>query len=585
MAQRAASRRAQRGVALMALLAVAVMVFAYVLTSRLNAASRFVGIDREHNAMVLARAKRALIGYMAQQAAMPGENNPGHLPCPEAPANFGTANEGIEASFCAAPAVGRLPWRTLGLEMLVDSASEPLWYAVSNGWHRPNSTATLTVNSDSRGQLAVDGIANDAVALIIAPGPAMTVLAGGPCSAWSQSRPTAGAPDLRNYLECGNTTSSFVTSSPGNTFNDQVLRVTAADLIPALEAAIADRMQREIAPALRTVYGAVSWGTSAANPLYPFAARFDLPHPGTSGYRGEDGRYQGLLPFNSSSATCGADPRCSATFVTWNTGVGPSVTASGGSILTSSCSFPNASTVRCTGTYAGLGTVTLRMSARASNVAMALRTLAPNNMTVEYGLVPYGPPGPGTSASATFNTDGSANLTLNADVPGLVDGLGFPLNVFFRLTADLGVIADHALLNPADPTTGWFVRNEWYRLVYYAAAQQSTADGLSSGLGCTLAASNCLQFNNTRNIRALLVQTGRSLSNPAGRPNGSLGDYVEYQNGDVGTPWEGIGTVYEQRPMRMSRILIPAINAPFNDRVVLVDWVAPAPTFPLASLP
>jgi hypothetical protein len=37
--------------------------------------------------------------------------------------------------------------------------------------------------------------------------------------------------------------------------------------------------------------------------------------------------------------------------------------------------------------------------------------------------------------------------------------------------------------------------------------------------------------------------------------------------------------------MRMSRILIPAINAPFNDRVVLVDWVAPAPTFPLASLP
>src|SRR3990170_1470868 len=98
---RAASRRAQRGMALMALLAAAVMVFAYVLTSRLNAASRFVGIDREHNAMVLARAKRALIGYMAQQAAMPGENNPGHLPCPEAPANFGTANEGIEASFCA----------------------------------------------------------------------------------------------------------------------------------------------------------------------------------------------------------------------------------------------------------------------------------------------------------------------------------------------------------------------------------------------------------------------------------------------------------------------------------------------------
>jgi hypothetical protein len=570
----------------MALLAVAVMVFAYVLTSRLNAASRFVGIDREHNAMVLARAKRALIGYMAQRASLSAENNPGRLPCPEAPAFFGDpAQEGIAAGNCTLPAVGRLPWRTLGLDKLADAAGEPLWYAVSPGWALPFAGATLTINSDSVGQLTVDGAANSAVALIIAPGPAMTVLAGGACAAWSQSRPAAGPLGVRNYLECANATSppdaTFVTGTPGGSFNDQVLRVTAADLIPALEVVIAERMQREIAPALRTVYGAAGWGTSAANPLYPFAARFDLPHPGTSGYRGEDGRYQGLLPFNSSSATCGADPRCTTNFVTWNTGVGPTVTASGGVIVSSSCNFPNASTAQCSGVFAGLGTVTLTMSTRAQNVAMSLRTLAPNNMTVEYGLLGYGPPEPGTSASGTFNTDGSANLTLNADVPGL----GIGVNVLFRLTADLGVIADHALLNPADPTTGWFVRNEWFRVVYYAAAQQSTADGLSSGLGCTLAASNCLQFNNTRNIRALLVQTGRSLSNPAGRPNGSLGDYVEYQNGDVGTPWEGIGTVYEQRPMRMSRILIPAINAPFNDRVVLVDWVAPAPTFPLASLP
>jgi hypothetical protein len=562
------------------------MVFAYVLTSRLNAASRFVGIDRDSNAMVLARAKRALIGYMAQRASLSAENNPGRLPCPEAPAFFGDpAQEGIAAGNCTLPAVGRLPWRTLGLDKLADAAGEPLWYAVSPGWALPFAGATLTINSDSVGQLTVDGAANSAVALIIAPGPAMTVLAGGACAAWSQSRPAAGPPGVRNYLECANATSppdaTFVTGTPGGSFNDQVLRVTAADLIPALEVVIAERMQREIAPALRTVYGAAGWGTSAANPLYPFAARFDLPHPGTSGYRGEDGRYQGLLPFNSSSATCGADPRCTTNFVTWNTGVGPTVTASGGVIVSSSCNFPNASTAQCSGVFAGWGTVTLTMSTRAQNVAMSLRTLAPNNMTVEYGLLGYGPPEPGTSASGTFNTDGSANLTLNADVPGL----GIGVNVLFRLTADLGVIADHALLNPADPTTGWFVRNEWFRVVYYAAAQQSTADGLSSGLGCTLAASNCLQFNNTRNIRALLVQTGRSLSNPAGRPNGSLGDYVEYQNGDVGTPWEGIGTVYEQRPMRMSRILIPAINAPFNDRVVLVDWVAPAPTFPLASLP
>jgi uncharacterized membrane protein YeiB len=39
VALRVANRRAQRGMALLGLLAVAVMVFAYVLTSRLNAAA------------------------------------------------------------------------------------------------------------------------------------------------------------------------------------------------------------------------------------------------------------------------------------------------------------------------------------------------------------------------------------------------------------------------------------------------------------------------------------------------------------------------------------------------------------------
>ncbi|MEO8717070.1 MAG: hypothetical protein ABI423_02485 [Burkholderiales bacterium] len=570
--RRSMGRRAQRGVALIALLAVAVMAIAYLLTSRLNAASRFVGIDRDSNAMVLARAKRALIGYMAQQAALSGENNPGHLPCPEAPANFGTTNEGIESAFCAAPAVGRLPWRTLGLEKLVDAAGEPLWYAISTGWHRPNSMTTLTINSDSPGQLNLNGATSDVVAVIIAPGPAITVQAGGPCAAWSQARPAAGPPDLRNYLECGNVTGSYVTSSPGNTFNDQVLRVSVADIIPALEAAVADRMQREIAPALRSVYAAASWGTSAGNPLYPFATPF--ANPGTSNYRGVNGTYQGLLPFTSSDAACGADPRCTANFVTWNTGVGPTVTASGGALIAPSCSFPNASTARCTGIYVGAGTVTLRMSARASNLAMALRTLAPGNMTVDYGLVPYTASGSGTSSSGTFNTDGSANLTLNADVPGL----GAGINVFFRLTADLGVIADHALLNPANPTTGWFVRNEWYRLVYYAVAQQSTPNALPA-YGCD--STNCLRYNGVsppRNIRSLLVLAGQSLSNPAARPNGNLADYLEYDNVDLGTR-------YEQRPPRASKVSNPAFNAPFNDRLILVDWIAPNPTFPVAYLP
>jgi hypothetical protein len=572
-----ASRRAQRGVALLGLLAVAVMVFAYVLTSRLNAASMFVGIDRQHNAKVMSRAKQALVGWMAMNAAGT-DDNPGRLPCPEAPGFFGDpAQEGIAAGSCVPPNnVGRLPWRTLGMDRPVDAGGEPLWYAVSPGWSLPGASTT-PINSDAAGQLPFNG--ENVVALIFAPGVAQSVQVGGSCSARAQVRPAAGPPDVRDYLECGNETGAFVASAAGQTFNDQVQAVRTADVVPALEAAIQQRMQREIAPSLRTVYGAANWGTSPGNPIFPFATPFG--DPGTSNFRGVDGQYQGLLPFTSSAAGCGADPRCTSTFVDWDTSPGPSVSISGGGglILSSSCGFPNATTVRCTGVYTAVSPATLRMTVRADNVAMALRTLAPSNITVEYGLLAYGPPAPGSSASGDFNSDGSADLTLRASVPGLVNGLGIALSVLFRITADLGVLADHALLDPTTTgpgATGWFVRNEWYRHTYYAAAQRNTADGLSLGFGCT-ASINCLRFNNTRNIHALLVLTGRALQTQS-RPSSSPQDFGEYQNSDL-------GTIYEQRPIRQSRFAIPSINAPFNDRVVLVDWVAPAPTFPLSSLP
>ena len=182
MARRHASARAQRGAALLALLAVAVMVFGYVLASRLNAASQFVAANRDANARALAQAKRALIGLMATTAANSTEGNPGRLPCPEAPGYYGDpAQEGIAAPNCSLPAVGRLPWRTLGLEKLVDAAGEPLWYVVSPGWAIPSPGANLTINSDTVGQLTLDG--REAVALVIAPGPVMTVQAGSGCAA------------------------------------------------------------------------------------------------------------------------------------------------------------------------------------------------------------------------------------------------------------------------------------------------------------------------------------------------------------------------------------------------------------------
>jgi hypothetical protein len=597
VAPRAASRRAQRGIALLGLLAVAVMVFAYVLTDRLHAASRFVGLDRDQNARVMAQAKRALIGYMALQAAQAGENNPGHLPCPEAPANFGTtnANEGIEASFCAAPAVGRLPWRTLGIEKLVDAAGEPLWYAVSPGWHRPSSATTLTINADSVGNLALDGVANDAVALIIAPGPAIVAQACGGAPGGAQTRPASGPPSVNNYLECGNSVSNFVTNSPGNTFNDQVLRVTVADVMPTLEAAIAERVQREIAPALlAAAYTSAQYsGIPAGAALYPYPVPF--ANPTTSSYLGAAGVWvgvdqppQGLLPFNQINSSCAAPPPCTSLPVTGSVAKVSTGGFGGALVAPANCSS-SPTELLCTGQYQkdGIPAVNVRieMTATFSNVAMGLRTLSANPLSQT--LVEArdnGSSGTWLNPSPTLQEvrmndgsttppRGSVTIRFQATLPN-IDANGWGTIADYRIRIQLAVISDHYLLN-ADPnpvtnplgaSTSWFVRNEWYRDTYYVVALPNTADWLPS-LGCD--SSNCLRFNDnvTRNIRALLVLAGGKLHTQS-RPSPLLSNYIEYENAD------GYVT-FENRPMRLDRIAVPALLAPSNDRVVLVDWISP----------
>ena len=602
MRQRRGSPRTQRGIALLGLLAVAVMVFAYVLTSRLNAASRFVAIDRDHNAKVMSQAKQALIGHMAQQAAMTGENNPGHLPCPEAPANFGTANEGIEAPFCSAQAIGRLPWRTLGLERLVDAAGEPLWYAVSGGWHRPSSTGTLTINSDSSGQLALDGVANDAVALIIAPGAAISAQACGGAAAWSQTRPVTGPPDLRNYLECENANTpadaSFVSNRPGQTFNDQVLRVTAADVIPALEAAIQVRAQREIAPALRDAAFKLDsssprrWVSSTSNPaIYPYARPFE--DPTTSNYRGAAGTYEGLLPFAAAAG-----------FVNYQSNPTDAAEVFGnGYIYGVTCNM-SGSMWLCQGRYHEDDIdptlpMRLEMTATFTNVAMGLRTLDTTRMRLE--ARDNDTTGPWTVVTPSYRAEmndgsvsgrprGSVTIRFWANLPN-IDVMGWESYADFRFFIEREVIADHCLLSTtatscAGADTSWFARNQWHRNFYYAVARNNTANVLSSTTDCVQSgsesASNCLRFNDpaTRKFRALLVLTGRALATQA-RPSNLVSNYLEYENNSD----SGLVRLFEQRPSRRDRVSVPGMNAPWNDRVVLVDWVGSSPSFPVASLP
>ena len=538
----------QRGAALLTLLAVLAIGGSWFLVSRISGTrSDFRAAERERNAVVLKRAKQALIGYVAAQAAKALEDNPGAFPCPEAPGSFNAVNgtDGkAQTPSCTLPMVGRFPWRTIGTDKLVDSTGEPLWYVVSPGWAKPGALTNTNINSNSVGQLTVDGAANDSVALIIAPGPAFNVLATAGCTAWNQVRPATGTPDWRNYLECENATNpadtTFVTTGPSGSFNDQVVRITVVDVMPAIEAAIANRIEREIAPALVSVYASPSWGISGGKSVHAYAAPFANPGPGTgtSNFRGVINTTQGLLPFNQTQG-CAADPanpRCLPSLIIFPTPASAYIPGPYGYIQTQNCNWATADIRECDGEYHEDNAqpsqpIRLEMTATFNNVALGLRAIDTTKMTVEArdnGTVTWLPQP--VTYTATMNTNGSVTLTFGATLPN-IDTMGWGSYAEFRLRLDRAVMGDHALLSSTDPTMGWFVRNEWYRLLYYATVAGHTAAALPAAPSCTTGGT-CLSVANIAPAgaqRAVLILAGRSINGSA-RPSAVLADYLEFGN-------------------------------------------------------
>lgn len=561
----APDRRRQNGAALLALAALMVLGTTWVLVSAFSSAGRGAA-HTAHNARVLADAKAALIAWVAANAFETAEANPGRLPCPQAWGDVGSPNEGRAAASCANP-TGWLPWRTLGLPAMLDASGRQIWYVVSPGWHLPKSGATLTVNSNTPGQLTLDG--RPAVALLIAAGPALTAapnaaqLAAG-CIARAQSAALNVPPNPRDFLECTSGTafrSGVVDNAANPVFNDQVVAISTADLLPALEAAIAKRIERDIVPPLKSVYATAAWGLSAATPVFPFAAPFS--DPGTSSFQGAAGTLQGLLPFNRTQGCSGA--RCLPALVDYAATPANAVEVLGyGHLAAQSCAWESAEVRRCEGEYHESAAqpwqpIRIEMSATFTNVAMGLRALDPARLEVSArNNVMLGPWEPQPVTTAALMNDGSApgkpagsvTLTFGATLPN-IDAMGWGSTAQFRIRLDRAVIGDHALLDPAAPVTGWFVRNEWYRLLYYA-----TAPGHAASAAPPRSCSTCLQISNVDPAnppRAILILAGRSLSGAA-RPNGSLADFVEGANADLDLSFE-------------SR----AVNALFNDRIVVLD--------------
>ena len=170
-------------------------------------------------------AKAALLGWSVRQS------NPGQLPCPEDTSVIGAAMEGRAKTSCTLPAIGRLPWKTLGIGDIRDGNNEKLWYAISPGFR------LSPININTAAALNINALPNSAIAIIFSPGT--------PLSTQSRPVPTASSPpDVTHYLDLSNNNgdSSFVTQGGATVFNDQLMTITKEELFSL----VVKRILREI---------------------------------------------------------------------------------------------------------------------------------------------------------------------------------------------------------------------------------------------------------------------------------------------------------------------------------------------------
>lgn len=565
----------------MAMLAILILGMAWWAVTALNTPVDRTAQDRLYNARILQEAKSALLGYVAHRAAMTTENDPGRLPCPEAAGNIGTANEGIAAGNCTLPAIGRLPWRTLGIDKWRDVAGEPLWYVVSPGWTKPNAATNTVINSNSTGQLTLDGT-GDVVALIIAPGRPLQIDASAGCTARVQRRTTpAPTIDFRDYLDCENASSpvntTFISTGPSASFNDQVLSVSGLEMLPGIEAAVATRFERQFAPQIRTAYSTGSW---PANPALPFAAAF--ANPANSSFKGTAANFNGLMPVSFSETVPGsgvacdttASVRCDPDFVRWTSGAlaGAGINSATcavsdimvAGVVTGSrldCSFYRRCLLICTP-----GTMAFTLTGNASNVGMTLRQLNTGATMTNVNGAPR-------TASGVLNATGSATVTLNAEA-NVAAGVGFSGVLGDLLCGVLGLLqvckqetisvpirllADHAVLDSTDATYNWFFRNNWHQVSWYAVAPDIAPSGPRA------CGANCLTVGFRTpgtNQRGLLVIAGRNLTGNTSwtgpTPLPTPVDWLESTNNDSNLTY-GV-----RDPTLM-------VRRTFNDRIAVID--------------
>lgn len=585
-------RRRQRGAALLLLLVAVVIAFTAALISGFSKWSTPTTASRNVNAEILAQAKRALIGYVAKEVLDLSEDVPGRLPCPEAASVAGTSGEGVAAGNCSTTAasstVGRLPWRTLGIDKLVDASAEPLWYAVSPNWVLKTGVPPVppTINPGTAGQLSFDGTSG-VVAVIFAPGkpiatnPTAAQITAG-CSARSQTRSdrshvatSVSAPDYRDYLECQNATSpidaSFGTAISGNetneAINDQAVVITAQDVLNAIQGPVAERLQRTIAPLLNE--HAEKWITASGGKFLPYAVSYASASPETTTVAcGAAGVREGVLP-TAITTTAG----CSTAWGNFSiSGTSNSVESLGCSGTPVTCTFRYYTLnsigallnfllnllglSSLVGNIGNAAAITATITADAPNAALSFRdplanasiTVNPNTLSHTMTLTPQ-TTGAVTVAIQVPITSATSNLctSLVGVVCNLLPGLLANANtvtVTFPQLSDATVDgtqltsqvfpAPHTLnlLSPVDGEPHyWFITNQWYRYTYYAVSPTTSA-ARSGGL---LTISGFPAANGNSNDKTfVLTVVGPAVTGQTLRPSTSVAQYLEGGNASTG---------------------------------------------------
>lgn len=476
------------------------------LTMLVQVASR-ASVDRDEvTRRALVEAKRALIG----RAAMASQG-PGHFLCPDTPADDHLPGMiGASPGTTCSITVGRLPWKTLELPDLRDASGERLWYAVSERFIN-KATNTYPVNSDSKGQIQVNGLgAGEVIAVVFAPGPPLP----------GQSRDTeAQLAAVNNYLEGANadeSTDAFEARIASADFNDRLIVIRAEDVFPIAEVVAAQALQQHMGKFLDE-YRQQWADATATGGFYPRPRAFADPSQSGSYCAGSGAVQSGLFPAGRGAAC--------VQFANTPTSAGDDIV-----ITMQSCSITENADTKF---LANLNCdIYFEVTGTAPRVSVTMNL---SGLTQSLGL-------PAENTDITYQLSSSKHQTATSAT--LTHSLGSGNVVNLTYAANLSAAQTFSAVNVTIPIpwapesteisaaadVHWYFRNEWYRNSYYAVS-----NSIASGGTAPCAVGNCLILNKpsaTENDKDIvLLLSGMTLKGKT-RPSAALDAYFEGGNID-----------------------------------------------------